>query len=292
MPGSHRRHTPATLAVLTAALLFGTTGTVLVNAPDAADAISVSVMRLLIGGLALLAVSAQAVGRHTLTPFRRPLTLVGVAGVACFQLGYFVAVERTGVAMGTVVTIGSGPVLSGVIHAALTRSAPGGRWLAGTALSVVGVALLGLAGTTASADPIGIVLAVLAGLGWAVFATVGKHQIESGVDSTASMAAMFAGAAVALSPLLIWHSPAWVSTGSGTLVALYLGVVTVGLAYALYGVALRQLAAPTVITLTLLEPITAAVLGAAVVHEGIRPAGWAGVALVLVGLVLTATAAE
>ena len=289
MPGSHRRHTLATLAVLTAALLFGTTGTVLVNAPDSADAISVGVVRLLIGGLTLLAVSVRAVSSRTLTPWRRPLTLVGVAGVACFQLGYFVAVERTGVAVGTVVTIGSGPVLSGVIHAALTRSAPGRRWLAGTALSVVGVALLGLAGTTASADPTGIVLAVLAGLGWAVFATVGKHQIESGIDSTASMAAMFAGAAVALGPLLLWHSPAWVYTGSGALVALYLGVVTVGFAYALYGVALRHLAAPTVITLTLLEPITAAVLGAVVVHEGIRPAGWAGIALVLVGLVLTAT---
>ena len=289
MPGSHRRHLLATLAVLTAALLFGTTGTVLVNAPDTADAISVGVVRLLIGGLTLLTVSAMSVGRRMQAPWQRPLTLVGVVGVACFQLGYFVAVARTGVAVGTVVTIGSGPVLSGVIHAALTRSPSGRRWLAGTALSVLGVATLGLAGTSATADPIGILLAVLAGLGWAVFATVAKHHIDAGIDSTASMAAMFAGAAVALSPLLLWHSPAWVLTGSGGLVAVYLGAITVGLAYTLYGIALRHLTTPTVITLTLLEPITAAVLGAVVVHENVRPAGWAGIALVLVGLVLTAT---
>lgn len=291
MSGSHRRHTLATFAVLAAALLFGTTGTVLVNAPETADAISVGVVRLIIGGLTLLAVGASTVGRRMYTPWRQPLTLVGIAGVACFQLGYFLAVERTGVAVGTVVTIGSGPVLSGVIHASLTGHIPGRRWLAGTALSVIGVALLGLAGTGTAVDPVGLLLAVLAGLGWAVFATVGKHQIDSGLDSSASMAAMFAGAAVALSPLLLWHSPAWLTEPAGLVVALYLGVVTVGLAYTLYGIALRRLPAPTVITLTLLEPITAALLGAVVVHEGIRPAGWVGICLVLAGLVLTATVA-
>jgi DME family drug/metabolite transporter len=47
-----------------------------------------------------------------------------------------------------------------------------------------------------------------------------------------------------------------------------------------------------VITLTLLEPITAAALGAIVVHEHIRPIGWVGVGLVLAGLVVTATGAS
>ena len=295
MPGSSHRHMPATFAVLASAALFGTTGTVLVNAPDAADPYSVGAVRLLIGGTTLLVVASRR-GRAALTaPWRRTsvlLTVIGAVGVAVFQLGYFLAVERTGVAVGTVATIGSGPVLSGVINAIIHRRPPNQRWLAGTAISVVGVALLGLAGRDNAVDLGGIALAVCAGLGWAVFATAGKHQIDRGVDSTAIMAAMFSGGAVLLSPLLLTHSPSWVLTGSGALVALYLGVVTVGLAYTLYGIALRHLAAPTVITLTLLEPITAALLGAVVVHEGIRAAGWAGIALVLVGLVLTATVAE
>jgi len=160
--------------------------------------------------------------------------------------------------------------------------------LLGTAVSVAGVALLGLAGRSVAADPGGIALAVCAGLGWAVFATVGKHQIDRGAGSTASMAAMFCGGALLLAPLLLAHSPGWAAQGNGWWIALYLGVVTVGVAYTLYGFALRHLHAPTVITLTLLEPITAAVLGAVVVHEGVRPAGWVGVALVLVGLVATA----
>jgi len=284
----------ATFAVLASAVLFGTTGTVLVNAPDAADPYSVGAVRLLIGGATLKVIASRRGGGFLRGPWQRSsilLTALGAVGVAVFQVGYFLAVERTGVAVGTVATIGSGPVLSGAISAVIHRRPPNRRWLVGTAISVAGVGLLGLAGRDAAVDLTGLALAVCAGLGWAVFATVGKHQIDLGLDSTASMAAMFSGGAVLLSPLLLTHSPAWALTGSGALVALYLGVVTVGVAYTLYGIALRSLPAPTVITLTLLEPITAAMLGAVVVHEGIRPAGWAGIALVVVGLVLTATVA-
>lgn len=278
-------------AVLTSAALFGTTGTVLVNAPAAADAYSVGSVRLLVGGLTLFAV-ARRHGRGVLAPWRGrsalSATLLGAVGVAVFQLCYFLAVDRTGVAIGTVATIGSGPVLGGLLAAAISRRPPTPVWLAGTGVSVGGVALLGLAGRATSVDLVGILLAVCAGLGWAVFATVGKHQIESGQDSTTFMAAIFCGGAVLLAPLLLAHHPGWVLHGNGWWISLYLGVVTVGAAYTLYGFALRHLHAPTVITLTLLEPLTAAVLGAVVVHEGIRAAGWVGVGLVLVGLVVTA----
>lgn len=285
----------ATSAVLCSAALFGTTGTVLVNAPEGADAWSVGAIRLLIGGGTLAAIARWRGGdlsapwrRGTGSGLRTPWsTVVGAVGVAVFQLGYFLAVERTGVAVGTVVTIGSGPVLSGIITATIERRPPERRWVFGTAISIAGVAVLGLFGREITADLGGILLAVCAGLGWAVFATVGKRHIDAGIDSTASMAAVFGGGAVLLSPLLFVHSPAWFTTGSGLLVGLYLGVVTVGVAYTLYGFALRHLQTPTVITLTLLEPITAALLGAIVVHEGIRPAGWVGIALVVVGLGIT-----
>jgi DME family drug/metabolite transporter len=275
-------------------VLFGTTGAVLVNRPDHADATSVGIVRVLIGGATLLAIATRR-GPDARTPWRPPYirsTVLGAVGVAVFQLGYFAAVARTGVAVGTVATIGSGPVLAGAIAAVRTRRSPTTSWLVGTAISVLGVMTLGLVGRDTSADPRGVVLAVLAGLGWAVFATVGKHQIDSGIESTASMAAVFCGGAVLMSPLLFAHSPEWVGTWSGVAVAAYLGVVTVGVAYTLYGFALRHLSAPTVITLTLLEPITAAVLGATLVHEGVRPAGWLGVALVVAGLAITAYGAS
>lgn len=283
-----RQH--ATFAVLASAALFGTTGTVLVNAPATSDPYSVGAVRLLLGGATLALVAALRRGApRTAKGSPSALTSLGAVGVAVFQLCYFLAVDRTGVAVGTVATIGSGPMFAGIIAATINRRPPGSRWLLGTGLGVSGVALLGLMGRDATVNTAGIALAFLAGLGWAVFATVGKYQIERGRDSTASMAAMFTGGAALMSPLLIWHHAGWVVSWSGALVAVYLGVATVGFAYTLYGYALRHLAAPTVVTLTLLEPITAATLGAVVVHERILAVGWVGIGLVLAGLTLVGT---
>ncbi len=280
--------------MLASAALFGTTGTVLVNAPSTSDAYSVGAVRLLIGGATLAAVARA---HRTRSAERAPRTIVrsaivGAMGVAVFQLCYFLAVDRTGVAVGTVATIGSGPMFAGLIAAAIDRRPPTARWLVGTSLGIGGVALLGLLGRDATVNASGIALAFLAGLGWAVFATVGKHQIDQGRDSTAIMAAMFTGGALLMAPLLAWHHPTWVASWSGALVALYLGVATVGLAYTLYGYALRHLPTPTVVTLTLLEPITAATLGAVVVHERILAIGWVGVGLVLAGLMIVAPRAR
>lgn len=190
-------------------------------------------------------------------------------------------------AVGTVTTIGSGPVAAGVLAAISQRRPPQRSWLLGTALSITGVALLGLAGRSVDVDVIGFVLAVVAGVGWAVYSTVAKRRIDDGADSTVTMATIFTGGALLVSPMLLWHSPAWATSTDGLLIVLYLGVATVGVAYWMYGLALRHLSAPTVVTLTLLEPITAAVLGSVVVHEDLRPAGWIGIAVVLGGLVVT-----
>jgi DME family drug/metabolite transporter len=264
---------------------------VLVNRPAHADTASVACLRLLVGGAALLLISLRGGAGRASAPWRRTTritTLVGAAGVVVFQLGYFLAVERTGVAVGTIVTIGSGPAFAGLIEAARVRHRPCPAWLIGTAACVGGVSLMGLAGAEVQGDALGMLLAVAAGAGWAVFSSAGKQQIERGVDSTAALAAVFCGGAVAMAPLLAFHSPAWVGTPRGAMVALYLGAVSVGAAYTLYGFALRHLTAASVITLTLLEPLTATVLGVVVVHEGVRPAGLAGALLVAAGLVITA----
>jgi len=281
----------AVAAILCAAGLFGTTGTVLVNRPEGADPWSVGVVRLLVGGLTLTALSCS--GRRWSQPWRvgPVLAVVGAVGAAVFQTGYFLAVERTGVAVGTVVTIGSGPAVSGMIAAVRDRRRPPASWIVGTSIAVAGVVVMGLVGRSDEADALGLALAVAAGTGWATFSASGAALIRRGADSTATMASTFLGGAILLAPLLLTHSGGWVSEPNGLLVAGYLGVVTVGVAYTLYGIALRHLAAPTVITLTLLEPITATVLGVLVVHEALTLAGVLGGVMVLVGLTTTARGA-
>jgi drug/metabolite transporter, DME family len=278
----------ATAAVLAAAILFGTTGTVLARGPDGASALGVGAVRLLIGGGALCAIAALRRERVDIVQRWIPSALAGGVAVACYQLLFFQATTRAGVALGTVTTIGSGPVFSGLIEMARTRSLPRRGWLIGTAAAVVGVILLGVVGRDTAPDAWGILCALGSGLGWATYATIGRWQIERGLPSTVSMAAMFTLAGLLCAPLLLVEPLDWLATPGGWTMVLYLGVVTVGVAYTLYGWGLRSLTAPTVITLTLAEPLTAALLAFVILDEAIGVWGSAGIALVAAGLVITA----
>jgi len=276
-------------AILGAAALFGTTGTSQALGPPGATPLGIGAVRLLLGAAALLglaALSPAAGGRRWRLHLRA--LLLGGAAVAVYQLGWFAGLRRTGVALGTVVGIGSGPVLAGLLH--LVRQKPLSRtWLAGTAVTVAGAVLLALRGAGESAaDPLGLLLVLAAVAGYVLYVELAQQAIQRGLDSTAAMAGMFGAGAVLLLPLL-WLEPlGWLATGRGLAMALHLGLLTIGLAYALYGWGLRFLPVPTAVTLTLCEPLTAAALGTLLLGERLGPLGWTGAALVGVGLVLAA----
>lgn len=284
-----RRRQFATLAVVAAAVLFGTTGTVLARGPDGVTALGVGTIRLIVGGAALLIIARLR--RERVRAWRPwwPSIAAGGVAVATYQLLFFEATTRAGVALGTVATIGSGPVFSGVIDMVRTRRPPSRGWMLGTAAAIAGVMLLGLVGRDTTPDALGLLAALGSGLGWATYATIGKWQIDRGLPSTTSMATMFAAAGVLCAPLLLVEPMGWLATPGGVALALYLGIATIGIAYTLYGIGLRSLTAPTVITLTLAEPITAALLAALVLDEAIGWWGLLGIAFVAFGLVVTAT---
>jgi drug/metabolite transporter, DME family len=82
------------------------------------------------------------------------------------------------------------------------------------------------------------------------------------------------------------------ATGSGLVMALYLGVVATGVAYVLFGFGLRRLSTATAVTLVLAEPLTAALLAVVVLDESIPVLGWLGVVAVMAGLVLVGRSAS
>ena len=165
-------------------------------------------------------------------------------------------------------------------------------WAAGTTLAVIGIALIARSQPSARTDVGGILAALGAGLGWAVYAMVGQQRIRAGLDSTSCMAAMFTGGAVLSTPLLAIGNTDWIITRNGIALWLYLGVVTIGIVYSCLGWGLRELPAPTVVTLTLAEPMTAAVLATLVLHQAIGAAGWIGIAVVMIALVITASGGD
>ena len=273
----------ARLQVLLAALCFATTGTAQALGPSGTDPVGVGAARILVGG-ALLVVVALAVpgafrGRWAAGP-----VLAAAAAVATYQLAFFAAVADTGVAVGTIVALGSAPTLAGLFEWRLDRRTPEPRWALATALACAGVALLALSGGEASVSAPGIALAVVAGASYAVYTLAAKRLLNHGHAPEAVMAVAFGIGAVVLLPALLLSSPGWLLHADGLALALFLGVVPTALAYVLFARGLRRLTASETATLTLAEPLTAGVLGAVVLAEPLTAASAAGSGLVLAGL--------
>lgn len=287
------------LFVLLAAVLFGTTGTAqALGAPDV-DALSLGAARIVIGGSAL-ALVAFLLARRAHAPLRAetPLSrrgtivavLVGAIGVVAYQPAFFVGTERNGVAIGTVVALGSAPVATGVLTWAMERRFPGTRWCIATAVAVLGLILLaGAWGTPSGAtgvDVLGLISSLGAGLSYAVYAVMSKRLLESGWTSASAMGAVFGTAAVVSLALLLSTDTGWLATGDGLVTALWLGLVTVCVGYLLFAAGLRTLSAPTVSTLTLAEPLTAALLGLFVLGETLSLSSSIGLAAIAVGILI------
>jgi drug/metabolite transporter, DME family len=284
----------ARLAVLAGAMLWGTTGTAQAFAPAGSTPPTVGAARIALGAVALLlplAVERQGSRwRALLEPGTRGAAAVAMASMAAYQLLFFAGVDRAGVAVGTVVGIGSAPVWTGIIAAVVRRERPVAVWYASTALAVVGAALLVGGGGGRSVAPVGVVLALGAGGSYAAFTVASKVLLDAGLRPAEAMAVVFAGGAVLLLPVLATGDVAWMAEPRGAIVVAWLGLVTVGVGYVLFGRGLRRLPAATAATLTLAEPLTAAVLGVVVLAERTGAVGTIGAALVAAGLVLLVAA--
>jgi DME family drug/metabolite transporter len=272
--------------VLLAALCFATTGTAQALGPSGTTPVGVGAARILVGG-ALLALLARAIAQPG-PPWARGPVAAAVAGVAVYQLAFFAAVDDTGVAVGTIVALGSAPALTGAFEWILTRRRPSCRWAAATALACAGVALLALAGGDADVSPLGIGLAVAAGGAYASYTLAAKRLMADGHAPESVMGAAFGLGALVLLPALLLSGPGWLAHPDGIALALFLGIVPTALAYVLFARGLRRLTASETATLTLAEPLTAGLLGALVLAEPMGAAAIAGAGLILGGLLVLA----
>lgn len=298
------------LLVLAAAVCFGTTGTAQALGPEA-DPLSLGAARILIGGgaLAVVALALRLAGRRddatgtSVAPTsggRAPrlatvlLVLAGAAGVLAYQPAFFAGTAANGVAVGTVVALGSAPVLTGALDWAIRRRFPGTVWILATVLATAGVAILAAASGTgpAAVDPIGVAASIGAGASYAVYTLAGKSLLDRGWRPSSSMAAMFGTAAVVSLPILLSTDVAWLATPDGLIMALWLGLIATTAAYLLFGAGLKHLAPATVSTLTLAEPLTATLLGVLVLHEQLPSTAVAGLGVLASGIVLLAVASS
>lgn len=280
------------VGVVVASVLFGTSGTARSFAPESASSLSIAGVRLMVGALPLLAFGLVADGRNR--PRLRIEAVGAGAAMALFQVCFFSAMEHSGVAVGTMLTIGSGPVVAAVIDA-LTGRRPSGRVLAALAAALGGLAMLVLGSPPegdASFSAAGALFGVGAGACYAVYTLLCKRLLDEGWSGTWTMAWSFVVAAVFAVAFVVPSSLDWLATPSGPVTVAYLGLATISVAYLLYARSLSRLAGSMVVTLTLVEPVTATALGALVLDESIRAVSWAGAALVVAALVVAGTSTD
>ena len=265
--------------------------------------LAVAAYRLGLGGLlVLLAVGvAQLVDRYRrpllgeITHRAAALRRIGSIAVlaAAFQACYFTAVALTSVSLATLVAIGVAPVVVITVETIRGRARPGsGSTLV---LALVGLALL-VGVPQGGHDPLtilaGTAAAALAGTGFAVMTLLGARPV-TGLDATFATGASFtAGGLLVAVPAALTGAMAFPATVAGAGLLALLVVVPTALAYTAYFRGLsRSDAAATGVVVALLEPLTAAVLAAAVLGERLGVLGTLG-ALGLAAAVLRAAGAE
>lgn len=270
--------------IVMAAVLWGTTGTSQALAPETATPLVIGTLRLWVGGAGLWMIALQSGGVRTGRTWPIGLTVLTALLVAGYQFSFFAAVSVTGVAVGTMVAIGSAPVFSGLLDC-LQGQIPDKRWLGATLLAIIGSAMMLFSGGGGTVSLPGIFLALGAGLCYALYTLTLKHLLKTHPPQ-AVMAVVFSLGALLMTPLLLGTNLSWVITAKGALVVLHLGLLATALAYFLYAKGLQTTQASTVVSLSLAEPLTAALLGLFFLGETVSILALAGMGVLLGGLIL------
>lgn len=296
MSAAAGRHDPrlGLLQISLAGVLWGTGGlgvrVVRDHVPMSVLTISAWRMGLAAAVLLLAVVALRAGGSLARLLRERPrrVLLVG-CGTAAYQALYFGAVVAVGVTVATVVSLGLAPVLLTVADAVRHGRRPTGERLLVLAAALTGLVLVSVfaghgGGTTGPHPGLGVALAVASGAAYALATALGEPLARATGPLTLTTATTSVGA-LALAPFLLADAvrgePVLTSDPVVVTTLVYLGLMTMALAYGLLYAGLRTADGSAAVVATLLEPVTAALVAAVFLDERVGVGGVVGTLLIL-----------
>lgn len=282
-------------AVLLAAFLWGTTGTVASFAPNLSP-LTIGAAAMGGGGL-LQALLARKNILNQLANIRPNLGMlfIGILSVAIYPLAFYSSMNLAGITIGTVISIGTAPLFTALLERFFDNKKLSIHWFIAFLFGIIGVILLSIGESNSNinqndADPnnkiIGIVLGALAGLTYSIYSWAAKKLIDNGIDAKASMGLIFGLGAFILLPIFFYTGENLLNEKINIYVVAYMMFIPMFLGYVLFGYGLKTLPASKAITLTLFEPVVAAILAIALVGEKLAEVGWLGMILIFICLII------
>ncbi|WP_224273023.1 DMT family transporter [Streptomyces sp. LS1784] len=278
-----------------AGITWGTTGAAVDIVYRSSDfgPMAVSFWRFLTGMALLLAARAFRPSRtapRTRQPLgRRVLLFTGTGvGLAVFQTAYFAAVQDTGLAVGTIVTLGAAPVFTAAGGRLFLGERIGRAGLLAVAGALAGLAILVLGNQAGAVHPVGVGMALLSAAGYAASNILGRWTGRHGAGEdpyTLTMGSFAVGATVMLP--FAWGEglvPHTAHPGHVVLLMLYVATITTALAYPLYFAGAGAVRAATASVVMLIEPVSAAVLAVLFLGERLTAATVVGTVLMLTAI--------
>ena len=281
------------LLIALASISWGTTGATmtLLMKDGAIGPLFVGWVRLAVAAVCLLmgiAVTNRSAAHRVISVRLWPgaslsYALLGLA-MAAYQVCYFRAVTLTGVAVTALVAICSAPLMIALLASLLLRERLTGMVRASLVIAVVGTALLVVGprelDRVSGHSWVGALLALGAGVSYAVYAVAAKRVLARLAPLTVA-AITFTLAAIFLAPALLNERIPFSTLTKAWPLLLYLGVGPTAVAYALFTAGLRRVPATAAGITSLLEPLTATVLGVLIFGESLGALGIAGALLLL-----------
>jgi DME family drug/metabolite transporter len=268
---------------------WGTSGSVMTVLAEraAADPLLVGGARLWLAAVLLLVATSVTRRPLAVAPGDRWRCVAMGACMAGYQAAFFPAVTLSGIAIVALIAICSAPLAIAALAPWLLGERLGRSARLALGLGVIGAALL-VAAPGGRVDPSarfagGVGLALVAGLAYALYVLAAKASLMRSAPLPVT-ALTFTVGAVLLTPALLWTEAPVAQLARGWPWLLYLGAIATAGAYALYTAGLRRVPASIAGIATLLEPLTATILGIALFGERLGVGGALGAALLLAAL--------
>lgn len=294
---SGNKKTIALISILIVVLIWGSAFTVSKVGVSELPPLFLALMRNAVASLVLLPFYL-VYRRRTAAVQTQPLpwgklVLLGLTGVTLFYTFFNISLTYTGAAMGSLIQ-GIMPLLIIVPAAVFLKEKTTGKVLTGIFISVAGVLMVGFIGQH---DNKGNIFGNLLMLGsvccWSIYTLISRKMNQYHPIPVTFFITLIG--TLLLIPAVVfegWGKPLPVISVNGWMAILYLGIFSSAISYILYNQALKTLTAAQASNFLNLDPVIGSVIALIFLKEPFTGIQFAGGALVLLGVWLSADTSQ